>query len=235
MEIKKPNKEDMPVVVVTVIIVLMMMLSSAISPTEETGKPLLFYQWLSVNLVIIAIAFAIDINIIKSREKKRKENEIEKDKERIRQERAQNEMTVVVNIKSGAIGITGICQMHQLFENYLFYFNDEVETLYEMVGYEWDGAKYKKVTQTISQGTDTGRTKASGVVAGSLGMAGAVGNTKSISNRKDNGETTEKEVEEQGSAIIRMKRVQDGRMLSFIIECDSEMDKKIRCFNNVSG
>lgn len=125
--------------------------------------------------------------------------------------------------------------MHQLFENNLFYFNDEAATLYEMVGYEWDGAKYKKVTQTISQGTDTESTKASGVVAGSFGMAGAIGNTKSISNRKDNGETTEKEVEEQGSAIIRMKRVQDGRMVSFVIECDSEMDKKIRCFNNVPG
>lgn len=235
MGFKKPSKEDMPVVVVTVIIVLMMMLSSAISPTEETGKPLLFYQWLAVNLVIIVIALAVDINIIKIRGKKRKESEITKEKERIRQERLKNEMTVAVNIKSGAIGITGICQMHQLFENNLFYFNDETEILYEMAAYEWDGAKYRKVTRTSSNGTDAGRTKASGVSAGGFGVVGAAGNTKSVSNRQERGETTEKEVEEQGSAIIRMKRVQDGRMVSFIIECDSEMDKKIRCFNNIPG
>lgn len=233
MEFKKISKEDMPVVIITVIIVLMMMISSAVSPTEKTGEPLLFYQWLIVNLVIIAIAFAVDVNIIKNREKKRKENEITKEKERILQERAKNEMTVAVNIKSGAIGITGICQIHQLFENNLFYFNDEAETLYEMVGYEWDGAKYKKVTQTSSSGTDTGRTRASGMEAGAFGIVGASGNTKSVSNRQENGETTEKEVEEQGSAIIRMKRIQDGRLVSFIIECNSEKDKEIRCLNNL--
>lgn len=233
MEFKKISKEDMPVVIITVIIVLMMMISSAVSPTEETGEPLLFYQWLIVNLVIIAIAFAVDVNIIKNREKKRKENEIAKEKERILQERAKNEMTVAVNIKSGAIGITGICQIHQLFENNLFYINDETETLYEMVGYEWDGAKYKKVTQTSSSGTDTGRTRASGMAAGAFGIVGASGNTKSVSNRQENGETTEKEVEEQGSAIIRMKRIQDGRLVSFIIECNSEKDKEIRCLNNL--
>lgn len=232
MKFKKPSKEDMPIVIASAIIVLMMMVMSATSPTETGGK-LTLGQWASVNLVIILFAVIIDASIIKSREKKRKESEITKEKERARQERAKNEMTVAVNIKSGAIGITGICQIHQLFENNLFYFDDEVETLYEMVGYEWDGSKYKKVIQTSSKGMDTGKTKASGVVAGGFGMAGAIGNTKSVSNRQDNGETTEKEVEEQGSAIIRMKRVQDGRIVSFVIECDSEVDKKIRCFNNV--
>lgn len=232
MKFKELRKEDKSVVIITIIIVMIIMIMSATSPTE-TGEMLTFVEWATVNLAVIVFAVIIDVAVIQNREKKREATKNAKEEEKIRQERAQKEMTVEINIKSGAIGISGICQMHQLFENNLFYFNDEFEILYEIAGYEWDGAKYKKVTQTNTREIDTGKTKANGIASVGFGVAGGIGNTKTISNRQGSGETTEKEVEEKGSAIIRMKRIQDERTISFVIECDSETDKRIRCFNNV--
>lgn len=230
MEFKKLKKEDKSVVIITIIIVMLIMIMSATSPTE-TGEMLTFPEWATVNLAIVVFAAIIDVAIIQNQEKKRESEKNEKEAEKIRQDRAQKEMTIAINIKSGAIGISGICQMHQLFENNLFYFNDEFDILYEMAGYEWDGAKYKKVTQTNTREIDMGKTKANGIASVGFGVAGGIGNAKTISDRQGSGETTEKEVEEKGSAIIRMKRIQDERIISFVIECDSEIDKRIRCFN----
>lgn len=225
MEFKKPSKEDMPVVIITTVFVVICMISSATSPTE-TGETLTFGQWLTVNLTLVIIAVIVDMAIIKKREKKRIE---ESDKK----EKVEKEMSVFINIKSGGIGHNGICEMHQLFENNLFYFGRDVQTLYEMIGYEWDGAKYRKIIETKSHGKDTNDRRAGGFASASFGTAGGIGNVKSVSNRNESGETVEKEVEEQGSAIIRMKRVSDERIVSFVIECNSETDKMIRCFNNV--
>lgn len=50
MGFKKPSKEDMPIVIISAIIVTILEISSAISKSEETGEPILFYQWLIVNL-----------------------------------------------------------------------------------------------------------------------------------------------------------------------------------------
>lgn len=226
MEFKKPNKEDMPVIIISAIFVIAMAISSATSKTEGTGEPLSFVQWLVINLFLIGITIVVDMAIIKNRENKRIENERKK-------ERAGKEMSIVIKIKSGAIGHEGFCKMNQIFENNLFYFANDIETLYEMVGYEWDGAKYKKVTESKLQGTETGRKRAIGMASGAFGAVGAIGNTNSASKRQENGEIVQQEVEEQGSAIVRMKKVSDERIYSFVIECDSEMDKKIRCFNNV--
>lgn len=226
MEFKKPNKEDMPVIIISAIFVIAMAVSSATSKTEETGEPLSFAQWLVINLFLIGITIVVDMAIIKSRENKRIENERKK-------ERAGKEMSIVVKIKSGAIGHEGFCKMNQIFENNLFYFGSDIETLYEMVGYEWDGAKYKNVTESNLQGTETGRKRATGMASGAFGAFGAIGSANSVSKRQESGKIVQQEVEEQGSAIVRMKKVSGERIYSFVIECDSEMDKKIRCFNNV--
>lgn len=232
MKFKKPKKKDMPIIIITIVIVVILAISSAISKSEETGESLQFYQWVIVNAFIIGIAVVSDIGIINNREKKQKEAKIAKEKEKEKQERAQREITLSINIKSGAIGINGLCQMHQLFENNLFYFDDNIETLYEMIGYEWDGAKYKKITSSNSQEIETGKKKASGIAAGGMTIGG-LGSSDSKSNKRATGEIVEKEIEEKGSAIIRMKRMSDEITLSFVIECDSEVDKKIRCFNAV--
>lgn len=223
---KKPDKEDMPIVIISIAIVIVLAISSAISKSEETGQTLTFPQWFVVNMAIIGITVVMDMAIIKDRENKRKYD-------KIRKEREEKEITMSINIKSGAIGRKGMCEIHQLFENNLFYFDDDIELLYKIVGYEWDGAKYKEIMKLQSQRNQFNNRNAVNLAGKSRRLVGAIGNVNAASKNSSNGEVEAKKVEEMGTAIIRMERIKDGQIISFIIDCDSEIDKQIRCFNNL--
>lgn len=233
MRFKKLKKEDMPIVIISIVIVLIIMLVSAISSLQKSEDTLTFGQWIGMNLFVAWIAFVMDFVIIMDRRKKEKKIEAMRQEEINRKTRAEKEMTVFVNIKSGALGINGIWPLHQLFENGLFYFGDRIDILYKMIEYEWDGAKYRKVTKMNKTGIDRGKTGMGGIASGNFKIAGAVGNIKTTTSKQEKGETIEEEIEEMGSAIIRMKNINDDKIYSFIIECNSELDKMIRCFNNI--
>lgn len=203
-----------------------------LQPLEETGELPSTAQYIAMNIANIALVAFIDFFVIKKSEKKQRMAQEEEKKKQEQKELAEKEMSITINIKSGGLGRTGICIMHQLFENNLFYFDNDSETLYEMIAYEWDGAKYKRETTSQTKINTTGKNKADGLIIGG-GLAVASGKTRANSNTISDGNVTEREVEQMGTAIIRIKRKVDDRSVSFIIDCNSDIDKQIRCFNNV--
>lgn len=233
MKLRKPTKEDVPVIAVSVIFVILMAVSSAISTLEETGEQMGLFEWVFVNAFIIVITVVVNIGIIDYKERKKIGENERKNRERELKERQEKEISIFVNIKSGGIGRAGICEMHQLYENNLFYFGNDSDDLYEMKEYEWEGAKYTKITKSQSKNNGTEKKKANGIGGFGIGAGSVIGRSTSTSKGNSSGEVIEKEVEEMGSAIIRMRRIKNDIIVSFLIDCDSEIDKKIRCFNNV--
>lgn len=129
------------------------------------------------------------------------------------------------------------------------YFGYEDDRLYKIVGYEWNGPMYNKVTasNTVSN-SQTNTVKkgksgkmATGAIVGTLLMPGvgtvvgaaigAGGKSKSQSNT--NGSSDTKQISSQQEvntpAILRLCDA-DGNIFSLNFSCNAGTDAKIRCF-----
>lgn len=229
MDVLKRLWEKHKIIVIVSAIWVLMGFAAYAEPSEETGEAPTVGQYLVLNIFDIGLVIGVDYLIIRSREKKMLQSEEEQKRIQEQKELAKKEMSVWVNVKSGALGFTGNCLIHQIFENKRFYLGNDRQTLYEMVEYDWDGAKYKKATSSQNQSNMTGRNRAGGLVTGGMVIA-ATGKTNLNSQTVSSGNVVEQDIEEMGEAIIRMKNVENGQIVSFVINCNSYIDKQIRCF-----
>lgn len=173
-----------------------------------------------------------------------------KELERQQVQRMAGHTSALIAIKSGAIGILGPCTMRQRPEDGLVYFNSDENSLYELIGYEWNGPVY--VTATKSQTVDTGNSQttkkgksgkmAAGAIIGTLLMPGigtavgaaiGAGGKSNSSTQSNNSSTTERltqQVEQPTTAILKFRKVGSGMIFPITIECSSHIDTQIRCF-----
>ena len=131
------------------------------------------------------------------------------------------------------------------------YFNYNDDVLYRLVGYEWNGPIYEQIITTNSQGNYSSETvkkgKSGKMAAGALigtalmpgvgtvvGAAiGAGGKSKSNSNAHvaSNAQQVNKQIEQQGNAIIHLHNISDNSFHSLTFVCDSSIDSKMRFFH----
>lgn len=143
------------------------------------------------------------------------------------------------------LGIPAMCTLRQRIDGTTYFgINDDV--IYRIVGYEWNGPIYDHITNSNTAGNSTTEKKgksgkmATGAIIGTLLMPGvgtAVGaaigagaKSKSKTNSNSNTHTVSSQSEKDSTAIIKLKNVQDGTIHSLTVNCNTQIDSKIRCF-----
>lgn len=173
-----------------------------------------------------------------------------KELERQHAQRVSSHISAPVTIKTGAVGIIGPCVIRQRPEDGLVYFNLDETRLYELVEYSWSGPVYGTVTNSKTTGINTSQTTKQGksgkMAAGALigtmlfpgvgtavGAAiGAGGKSKATTqgNISSNTNQISQKIEQPGTAVLKFRNINDGKILPITISCTTEIDAKIKCF-----
>ena len=173
------------------------------------------------------------------------------EKNRIR-EKQKNEYGMKLNVQVGKKMIESNHSSVMMWQQTdgKIYFDDNDSVLYEYLGYQWDGPKYKTVTtgMTSTVGKNTGKVKRSGRLLGALigvcfnwiGMIIGlfIGTGKKIKGKtkeKSKTKVTEKEKEVSSSATVLLKKYRDGRNINIMVECTSKINNGLSMFVISSG
>lgn len=124
-------------------------------------------------------------------------------------------------------------------EDGLIYFQSDPQTLYEVVGFEWDGARYNDVTTTV--GKESGKQKRKGRVIGATvgtliapGIGTAIGAAFGTGNKKTSGETTQttttESVEAETVATLTLRNVESGEVSAFNFKGMSDKLQELQLF-----
>ena len=178
-------------------------------------------------------------------------NELAKmDSERQLAVRRQSQVSAFVTIKNGPIGLNGPNTIRQRQEDGLVYFGTDEAKLYQLIDYSWDGPLYGSVSNTQTTGTNNSQTtkkgKAGKMTAGAVvgtfllpGIgtavgaaigAGGKGNSATQSTMSSNSRQVTQQVEQAGTAVLKLRRINDGMVFPISIACTTEIDAQIRCF-----
>lgn len=164
--------------------------------------------------------------------------------------RRQNQVSATITVKNGPANINGICTIRQRQEDSLVYLGSDENTLYELIDYSWNGPIYGSMTNTQTTGTNNSQTvkkgkagkMTTGAIVGTLLMPGigtAVGaaigaGSKSKSATQDsmssNSQQVTQRVEQPGTAVLKLRRIDNGMILPLSIACTTEIDAQIKCF-----
>lgn len=201
--------------------------------------------------MVCAIFAVLELNYVFSKTPKEKQHMGLIDTLKKRNECASDK-SLLINISYGykELGIKPISTLRQK-ENGNVYFNINDKILYNLIEYEWSGPSFDTITKSKSTGSVNSETTQNGksmkmltgavagtIVAPGIGTAvgaaiGAGGKKKSKTKGKneDSSITIEKQTENTSPAILTLQKISDGNMFSIKINCNTEIDSKIRCFN----
>lgn len=173
-----------------------------------------------------------------------------KDSEKQLAERRQSQVSAFVTIKNSPFGLKGPCTIRQRQEDGLVYFGTDETKLYELIDYSWDGPLYGSVSNTQTTGTNSSQTikkgkagkMTAGAIVGTLLLpgigtavgaaigAGSKGKSTTHGSMSSNSQQVTQHIEQIGSAILQLRRIDDGMMFPISIACTTEIDGQIRCF-----
>lgn len=148
------------------------------------------------------------------------------------------------------LGLSGISNtIHQRPDDTIF-FNNNKASFYYLVGYEWEGALYNEITNSMEKEHSKSDTKKKGkalkigagaIIGSALGPmgtavgaamgAGSRGKSKTIGSslREIHGET--KKIEMDTKAILIFRSIDTDKIYKLSIKCNSTLDAKIKCLN----
>lgn len=148
------------------------------------------------------------------------------------------------------LGLSGISNtMHQRPDDTIF-FNNNTASFYYLVGYEWEGALYDEITNSMEREHSESDTKKKGkalkigagaIIGSALGPmgtavgaamgAGSRGKSKTIGSslREIQGET--KRIEIDTKAILAFQSIDTEKIYKLSVKCNSTLDAKIKCLN----
>ena len=173
-----------------------------------------------------------------------------KDSERQLATRRQSQVSAFITIKNGPAGMNGACTIRQRQEDGLIYFGVDENRLYELLDYSWDGPLYGSMTNTQTTGISSSQTvkkgkagkMTAGAVVGTLLMpgigtavgaaigAGSKGKSTTQGNMSSNSRQMTQHIEQAGTAVLKLRRIDDGMTFPISIACTTEIDAQIRCF-----
>lgn len=127
----------------------------------------------------------------------------------------------------------------------------KLNSKYEIIEYNWEGAKYESVTNDSKTSTtnieNQGKEKRKGRIAGAVigtvlfpGVGTVIGasvgtgkKTKgtSVSSNTSNGTVTHKDVEVKSSASLKLKNIETNNIIVIGFECDSRLNVELQNFN----
>lgn len=186
-----------------------------------------------------------DFALKKIEEVKRK-NELSKQQEILR----SHEKSVNFKIASGpcALGPNGFLIMRQRTDD-MIYLNDNQSTLYELIGFEWEGPIYGSISESSTVGSSHSTTNKNGksgkmTVGAIIGTAiipgagtivgaaiGAGGKSKSDTHSVNQSNTIQlnQTVEQVSPAIIKLRNVETGSINSVAVVCTSSLIAQLKC------
>lgn len=177
-----------------------------------------------------------------------KENKEKSEAKRLKKEECARDTSLKIHIVSGyrELCVYQDSILRQKTDGYT-YFNLFDDVGFRLVGYEWAGPVFQQITTSNTQGnsktTKKGKTgrMATGAVVGTLLMPGvgtivgtaigAGGKSKSSTNTNTNTKQITQQVEKDGVAVIRLKKIDTGSIHSITVTCNSQINSQIRCLN----
>lgn len=152
-----------------------------------------------------------------------------------------------LNIKSGQKSVNAgtYAIMYQRTDGSV-YFNKNYYDRFALIDYTWDGPMYEIKTTTVSskKGKEKKKGKSGKMTAGAVigtmlmpGVGTAVGAAigaggKGKKKYEEDGtvDTTQQQVEVMSKAVIKLKNLDSGEFASIAINCNSDIDAQIKCF-----
>lgn len=122
------------------------------------------------------------------------------------------------------------------------FFDDNYNSLFCIVDYNWNGPKYKTITNSQTVGTEQKKGKAGKVIGGAalgamtfnpIGVlvgAGAGAMSKGKKNTHQNTTSTTDEIEVPTPATLKLKNLETHEFKGFMITCNTIIDSQIHKF-----
>lgn len=128
-------------------------------------------------------------------------------------------------------------------DNGLLYLNNDIDNLFKITDFVWNGPQYKTVTKTTTKGKNKGKEKRTGRVLGAavgtmimpgigtaIGAMHGSGNKKAKGKNKERSITTDEQVEVGTPAIIKLQNIVTNEITSIDFICTSKLSIKINDF-----
>lgn len=157
------------------------------------------------------------------------------------------EVHLSLNVVSGKsnLGMSGFSNTIVMRQNDAneIYFDTKPGDFFKIVGYKWDGPKYKTVTTSQEQGNAQGKTKSKGSLGGAVvgtlllpGIGTAIGysmgkKSKGNASYDKTGTIEENQVEDDGVASIQLRNIDTGNVITFGFTCNSKVDIDLQQFD----